>query len=81
VTGPNDLLQAAGVQDLVQVAEAPIGTVTSSAVLTISGGTGKYAGATGNLNLSGTGRNVFGPAAGPGIGTFDLVVVGTYCIP
>jgi hypothetical protein len=45
----------------------------------VIGGTGKYAGATGTINLTGTGYNLFGPAAGPGSTFFDLRYDGTVC--
>jgi hypothetical protein len=46
--------------------------------LTITGGSGKYTGATGTITLKGRDRNVFG---GPGDGTFELIYRGSVCAP
>jgi hypothetical protein len=40
--------------------------------LTVIGGSGKYAGATGTVYVTGTGYNLFGPNAGPGSTFFDV---------
>jgi hypothetical protein len=42
------------------------GDFAENATLTITGGSGKYAGATGTIALKGEAHNVFG---GPGVGT------------
>jgi hypothetical protein len=79
VTGPQDTLQFAGDATFTPVADAPIGTVTDALTLTAIGGTGKYAGATGTIKVTGTGYNLFGPAAGPGSTYFDVRYQGTVC--
>jgi hypothetical protein len=42
--------------------------------LTITGGSGKYAGATGMIAFEGQGHTVFG---GPGVGTFNVIYQGS----
>lgn len=79
VLGPQDTLQFAGDATFTPVAGAPIGTVTDALTLTAIGGTGKYAGATGTINVTGTGYNLFGPEAGPGSTFFDVRYRGTVC--
>jgi hypothetical protein len=77
--GPQDLIQFAGAATFTPIAGAPIGTVADSLTLTAVGGTGKYAGVTGTLHVTGTGYNLFGPAAGPGSSYFDIRYDGTIC--
>jgi len=79
VLGPQDILQFAGEATFTPVPGAPIGTVTDALTLTVTGGTGKYAGATGTINVTGTGHNLFGPAAGPGSSFFDVRYQGSIC--
>jgi len=50
--------------------------LTENATLTITGGTGKYTGATGKITLVGTA--VFDSSGG---GTFDLIYRGSVCAP
>ena len=42
------------------------GNVRDALTLTVSGGSGDYAGATGKIEVRGIGYNLLGPAAGPG---------------
>jgi hypothetical protein len=77
VLGPQDLLVFAGNGAFTPIAGQPIGTVHDSLTLTVTAGTGAYAGATGTVNVSGIGYNLFGPAAGPGNSFFDVRYDGT----
>ena len=79
VLGPQDLLVFSGVATFAPLAGEPIGTVSDSETLTVISGTGKYAGATGTIIVTGIGYNVFGPAAGPGSTFFDVRYDGTVC--
>jgi hypothetical protein len=79
VVGPQDTLQFAGEATFTPVPGAPIGTVTDALTLTAIGGTGKFAGATGTINVTGTGYNLFGPDAAPGRTFFDVRYRGTVC--
>ena len=79
VLGPQDILQFAGDATFTPVPGAPIGTVSDSLTLTVVGGSGKYVGATGTLNVTGTGYNLFGPNAGPGSSFFDVRYSGFIC--
>ena len=51
VLGPQDVRLSNGQTTLTPVAGAPIGTVTESLTLTVIGGSGQYAGATGTMTL------------------------------
>lgn len=79
VLGPQDTLQFDGAATFTPVPGAPIGTVSDSLTLTAVSGTGKYAGATGTINVTGTGYNLFGPNAGPGNTFFEVRYQGTIC--
>jgi hypothetical protein len=79
VLGPQDVLQFAGEATFTPIEGAPIGTVADSLTLTVSNGTGKYAGASGTLHVTGTGYNLFGPGAGHGGTFFDVRYDGTIC--
>ena len=79
VLGPQDVLRLAGDATLTPVADGPIGTVSDVETLTVTGGSGRYAGATGMLSITGIGYNAFGPNAGPGNSYFDLHYEGTVC--
>lgn len=79
VLGPQDILQFAGDATFTPVPGAPIGTVSDALTLTVIGGSGKYAGATGTINVTGIGYNLFGPGAGPGSSFFDVRYKGTVC--
>lgn len=78
VTNRGDMLTATGAVTLTPVAGKPPGEFTESATLTITGGSGQYAGATGTITLEGQAHNVFG---GPGVGTFNVIYQGSVCGP
>lgn len=79
VLGPQDILIFDGDATFTPVPGEPVGTVSDALSLTVVGGTGKYAGATGTLEVTGTGYNLFGPNAGPGSSFFDVRYRGTIC--
>jgi hypothetical protein len=78
VTERGDMLTATGAVTLTPVPGKPQGEFTENATLTITGGSGKYAGATGTITLEGQAHNVFG---GPGLGTFNVTYKGSICGP
>ena len=78
-TGAQDLLLFAGDATFTVIPDRPIGTVADSLTLTVIGGSGKYAGATGTVHVTGTGYNLFGPNAGPGSTFFDVRYRGEIC--
>jgi hypothetical protein len=78
VTNGGDMLTATGAVALTPVPGKPPGEFTSNATLTVTGGSGKYAGAIGTITFEGQGHNVFG---GPGVGTFDSIYQGSVCGP
>ena len=76
VVGPQDVLLFSG-----NAVFTPIpGTadVEDHLTLTVIGGSGKYAGATGTLNVTGTGYNLL-PSPTPGTTFFDVRYRGTIC--
>jgi hypothetical protein len=75
VTNKGDVLTATGAVTLTPVAGSS-NRFTENAILTITGGSGKYAGATGSITLDG--RAVFDSSGG---GTFDVVYQGSVCGP
>ena len=79
LTNGGDMLFATGAATLTPVPGKPAGEFTENTTLTITGGSGKYAGATGTITLEGQAHNVFGLIPGPG--TFDLVYKGSVCGP
>jgi hypothetical protein len=79
VLGPQDTLILSCTTTLTPIPGAPVGTLSDSSTFTVVGGTGKFAGASGTLNFTGTGYNVFGPKAGPGGTYFDGSYSGTVC--
>ncbi len=78
VTNRGDMLTATGAIALTPVPGKPPGEFTSNATLTVTGGSGKYAGATGTIAFEGEAHNLFG---GPGVGTFDSIYRGSVCGP
>jgi hypothetical protein len=78
VTNRGDMLTATGAVVLTPVPGKPPGEFALNATLTITGGSGGYAGATGTITFEGQGHNVFG---GPGVGTFDVIYQGSVCGP
>jgi hypothetical protein len=79
VLGPQDVIRFSGAATFTPIADAPIGTVSDSLTLTAVSGTGRYAGVSGTINVTGTGYNLFGPAAGPGSTFFEIRYRGTIC--
>jgi hypothetical protein len=79
VLGPQDILIFNGRFSITPIPGAPVGTVSLSAILTVAGGTGEFAGATGFLQTTGTGFNFFGPNAGSGSTYFKEKYEGTIC--
>jgi hypothetical protein len=79
VLGPQDILIFNGTFSVSPIPGAPVGTVSLSATLTVAGGTGEFAGASGVLQTRGTGFNVFGPKAGPGSTYFEEKYKGNIC--
>jgi hypothetical protein len=79
VLGPQDVIVFDGAATFTPIADAPLGTVADELTLTVNSGTGQYFGATGTIKVTGTGYNVFGPAAGPGSTFFDVRYRGTIC--
>ena len=81
VLGAQDILVADGQATFTPIPGQPIGTVFDALTLTITGGTGDYANATGTINVTGVGHNLFGPNAGPGSSYFDVTYKGSVCRP
>ena len=79
VLGPQDILIFNGKPTVTPIPGAPVGTVSVSGTLTVTGGTGKFAGASGVLQLTGTGFNLFRPKAGPGSTYFEENYKGKIC--
>ena len=79
VLGPQDILIFNGSVSVTPIPGAPVGTVSFSATLTVAGGTGKFAGASGVLQSTGTGFNFFGPNAGPGSTYVEEKYKGNIC--
>ena len=77
--GAQDLLIFSGEATFTPIPDEPVGTVKDSLKLTVIGGTGQYAGASGTVEVSGTGFNIFGPAAGPGSSYFEVSYRGNIC--
>jgi len=79
VAGPTDIITSNATTTYAPIPGEPIGTVSVETAQSITSGTGKYAGATGTIVVTGTGYNLFGPGAGPGSTWFDLKYEGTVC--
>jgi hypothetical protein len=79
VLGPQDILIFNGSFSATPIPGAPVGTISISATLTVAGGTGKFAGASGVVQSAGTGFNVFGPSAGPGSTYLEEKYKGNIC--
>ncbi len=73
VTTQGDMLTATGLFTRTPIPGAPPGEFTVHVDPTITGGSGKYAGATGWMTFDGQMHNVFG---GVGVATIDLVYRG-----
>jgi len=81
VLDAQDMLQFTGTATFTPIPNEPIDTVSDERTLTVIGGSGAYAGATGTLNVSGFGYNLLGPNAGAGNTFFDVRFSGTICKP
>ena len=79
VLGPQDILILSCKTTATPIPGAPAGTLSLSTAYTVGGGTGKFVGATGFLNVTGTLFNAFGPNAGPGSTYFDGSYRGNIC--
>ena len=79
VLGPQDMLVLTCKTNATPIPGAAVGTVSASTSYTVTGGTGKYAGASGSLRATYTGFNAFGPKAGPGSTYFDGRYEGNIC--
>jgi hypothetical protein len=77
VTTEGDMLTATGAVKLTPIPAKPPGEFTENATLTVTGGSGKYAGATGTITLEGLAHNLFGP----GLTTFHVIYQGSVCGP
>ncbi len=78
VTNGGDMLTGTCANTLTPVPGKPPGDFRENATFTITGGSGKYAGATGRMSYKGRAHNVFG---GAGLGTFNLIYRGYVCGP
>ncbi len=78
VTNRGDMLTGTGVVTLTPVPGKPPGEFEENEVLTVTGGSGKYDGATGTITLEGQAHNFFG---GPGVATVDLIYQGSVSGP
>jgi hypothetical protein len=79
VVNEKDQLTFDGRAVFTPVAGQPIGTVDDRLTLTLRSGTGEFEGATGTINVTGIGYNLFGPDAGPGKTYFQVNYSGSIC--
>jgi hypothetical protein len=79
VFSPQDILIMSCKTTATPIPGAPVGTVSLSTAYTVTGGTGKFVGATGFVNVTGTLVNAFGPNAGPGSSIFQGTYTGNVC--
>jgi hypothetical protein len=79
VLSPADQILFNGQATFTPVTGQPIGTVADRLRLTVNRGTGQYEGATGAIDVTGTGFNLFGPDAGPGKTYFQVNYTGQIC--
>lgn len=77
VVGPQDVLLFSGIELFTPIPGTA--DVVDKNTITVIGGSGKYAGATGTLDVTGTGYN-FLPSPTPGSTFFELRYRGTICI-
>lgn len=78
VTKSGDMLTAIGFPTRTPVPGAPPGEFAVHVDLTITGGSGKYEGASGTMTFDGQSHNALG---GPGEATTDLIYQGSVCGP
>lgn len=79
IGAPQNTIVFNGKAVFVPIPLQPEGTVTDNLTLTVAAGTGIYAGATGKIEVKGTGYNLFGPNAGPGSTHFRIEYKGEIC--
>ena len=79
VVDEQDILVFSSSTTFAPIPGEPLGTVDDERTLTVIGGTGNYAGATGTIDVTGIGYNLFGPNAGPGSTFFDVRFEGSIC--
>ena len=78
VTGAQDMLVGDSHATFTPILTSP-GSVQDSQVITITGGTGKFAGATGSLKVQGKGFNLSPTGGVPGVSFFDVDYSGSVC--
>jgi hypothetical protein len=79
VFNPQDILVMSCKTTATPIPGAPVGTLSLAVAYTVTGGTGKFVGATGFVNVAGTLVNAFGPNAGPGSSIFEGNYKGNIC--
>jgi hypothetical protein len=79
VISPADQILFNGQATFTPIPGQPVGTVADRLRLTVARGTGQYEGATGAIDVTGTGFNLFGPDAGPGKTYFQVNYTGSIC--
>ena len=79
VMNERDQLTFNGRATFTPVPGQPVGTVSDQLTLTVAGGLGEFEGATGRIDVTGTGYNLFGPDAGPGKTYFQVSYSGSIC--
>jgi len=79
VVGPGEILVFNGTTTWTHIPGQPVGTVGNVTTLTAVAGTGRFAAVTGIVVANGSGVDVFGPGAGPGISHLDYAYSGNLC--
>ena len=79
MVGPGEILVFSGTTKWTHLPGQPVGTVGNVTTLTAVAGTGRFAAVTGTVVANGSGVDVFGPGAGPGISHLDYAYSGNLC--